>query len=155
MLGWDLSAPIGFAGQQHNHGAQMAKQSQYHNSVAHTQMPHTASQVNAMYNDNADFAAPGVRDNVANPSLFLTNSLRTNVFDTGRTVNNAPIPNWETGYDNITSAQEQRVAAYWWDITHGDSYKMSTPKFMERGQFIVPKTGFTALRFLTPASTKF
>ncbi len=150
MLGWELSPPIGAS---NTYGARNALESSFMPRIAHTQAPRAAAYTNAHLNNNLDLLPPGVRDNVANPSLFATTLHRTNLFDAQHTVNNAPIPNWEEQSDMITSPQAQRLGAYWWDVLQG-SYLMDRAGWVERGQFSVPKTGFTAFRHLKPHSTR-
>lgn len=150
MLAWELSPPIGGIT---NAQSAMMEESTFAPTVPKTVMPRAAAYTNVLTNDNLDLAAPGVRDNVANPQLFMTPYTRTNLFDNGRTANAAPIPNWEQQMDRFTDPVHQRLGAFWWKTCVSDNVWQDKPGFEERGQFSVPKVGFTALRHLKPQST--
>lgn len=151
MLKWDLSPPLNGAEQGDGMVDRYVLGSQYVPQVPHTAAPRAGAYINVLQNNNLDLGAPGVRDNVANPTLFGVNQYRTELFDPQHTVNPAPIPNWSEQSDMITNPQAQRLGAYWWKITRGENAWQSLP-WKETGTFIVPKVGFSSLKDLRPAS---
>lgn len=108
--------------------------------------------VHPLGNDNMDLTAPGVRDMVGNPSFFAVNNYRSNLFDNFRENNAAPPFNQEF-YEFHTNPAAQRLGEYWYGVCHQGIAPLSTPGFIERGQFITPYTGMTAFRLLRPHST--
>ena len=101
-------------------------------------------------NDNMDLTAPGVRDLVGNPSAFAANSYRSQLYD-NHSLNAAPAMA-ESWFDTVTKPAFQRLGSFWYTVTH-QVCALSTPGFIERGQFITPYTGFTAFRYLRPHTT--
>lgn len=100
-----------------------------------------------------DLQAPGVRDGIARPAPFATTIQRGSLFDTNRVENNAPLPNWDYAWSTFTAPNVQRLGSYWWENTHDVRNKRTPGMFIDQGEYLVPRTGFTALRYLRPAST--
>lgn len=151
MLNWELSPPLGAPVGSGPLTMDLAHEMTYRPLMAHTAAPKAGAYVNMHHVNNLDLKPPGVRDNVANPGFFLTTQHRTELFDPQHTVNPAPIPNWDTQSDMITNPQARRLGAYWWDVTRSQNTWMDG-RWEERGQFSVPKVGFTSLKDLRPAS---
>ncbi len=119
----------------------------------HLETPKWAGRnVRVLGNHNMDLTAPGVRDLVGNPSMFSVNNYRTELFDNGRQNNAAPPLN-DNWIDFHTNPAAQRLGEYWYGVCRQSKVPLSTPGFIERGQFIVPYTGMTAFRLLRPHST--
>lgn len=107
-------------------------------------------------NDRSDLKAPGVRDQYPNPTMVYLGPFRSHIFDTGRTVNNAPINTWFDSADNVNwlaTDWNRRRSAYLYDVCR-ETKDVLHPAFQERGSFVVPKTGFSAFGDLKAASTR-
>jgi hypothetical protein len=121
-------------------------------------VPKGAASINAFGNDNFDNRAPGVRDLMTNPSLFARTEHRTNLYDNNRIQANAPpalnyYSGSNGGWENFdTNPAAQRLGQFWWNTLHVPA-ALDTVGFIERGQYVTPHTGFTAFRFLRPATT--
>ncbi len=113
--------------------------------------PKQAAQVNMFGNDVFDVTAPGIRDGTANPTFFARDQHRTHLFDNNRTANAAPVPNFDDCNELFTDEVLQRRGELIWNITN--EQELYTPGFIDRGTFNVPHVGFTAFRYLKPATT--
>ncbi len=152
LLSYAFNTPIGLAGPV-THASQLALAQDFKLPPKTNYLERNGANAFDMAGTNTvlDLAAPGVRDNIANPSAFARTAYRSSLFDTHRTENNAPIWNNDTMYDFFTSKPAQKRGSYWWEATHVQ--QNFTAGFVERGEFSVPKTGFTAFRYLRPSST--
>ncbi len=106
-------------------------------------------------NDRADLRAPGIRDQIPDPSRVYLGPYRSNLYDTARdtSVNNNPIPNWNENIPSfMQSAQNQRLGAAIWQVLQ-ETPQVNGIRWSDRGQFSVPCTGFSAFRDLKPRST--
>lgn len=104
-------------------------------------------------NDNIDIRAPGIRDQVQNPSFPYVGPYRSSLYDTNSVQNNAPIPGWDSNVPSyMQTRQNARFGAEMWTTLYETPVKEHW-SFREFGQFNVPYTGFTAFANLKPAST--
>ncbi len=106
-------------------------------------------------NDRADLRAPGIRDQIPDPSMVYLGPYRSNLYDNMRntSANNNPIPNWNENIPSfMQSAQNQRLGAEIWQILQ-ETPQINGIRWSERGQFSVPYTGFSAFRDLKARST--
>ena len=134
-----------------------------------------AAQIIPWANDRADLKAPGVRDQMQDPTRVYLGPFRSSVYDVQRTNNNAPIPGWDAGFwsngKSVTSqfggsAQAMgngcptwmhseaniKRGAHIWELLQNTKFELH-PAFQERGEFIVPYTGFSAFADIKPRST--
>ena len=114
-----------------------------------TSMPKEFASIDGWTNWEADRMPPGVREGIPQPSKFAQVQHRSSLFDNPRS--NAF--NWDQMSDFVTGPTAQRQGAYWWDVL-ANNQTLDCPKFAMRGTWNAAPTGFTALRFLTPASCR-
>lgn len=113
----------------------------------------------AATNDYWDIRAPGVRDQVPNPSMpYFGPTASSTWLRTNGNNSNVPVPPNLYGEVGgvpswLQSPWGQRLGSVWWEIlnnTGNDEHFI----FRDLGQFAVPSPGFSALADLTMTSTR-
>lgn len=124
-----------------------------------TQM-HLATGLNAALNNYVDLRPPGVREQMANPSMPYFGPYKSNLYDHNGVspFNNAPIPNFQdpmmsgTTPSWLMSDWHRRYASAWYEVLQ-QTPTLESWQFRDYGQFSVPYTGFSALREIVPKTT--
>lgn len=110
--------------------------------------------------NNIDIKAPGVREQMYNPSFPFFGPYRSSLYQHNNqtSVNNAPIPNYEDAMalgptpSWLYSDWHRRNASAWFDILQETPVKESW-QFRNYSNYITPYTGFTAFSQLRPHTT--
>lgn len=103
---------------------------------------------------DVDLKAPGVREGLNQVNMVQLGPFLSTTFDPQRRNNNAPIISLDQGVPsflfNEPWARDRHAEMY--KVCH-DTKDLLHPAFQERGQFIVPVTGFTPFADLAPHTT--
>ncbi len=106
-------------------------------------------------NRDIDIRAPGIREQIQDPGLPYLGPYRSNLFQRNDTaINNNPIPTYQFGLPAaIQSPWAQRYGSAMHDILRETQVREHW-MFRDWGQWNAQATGFTALKDLSPSSTR-
>lgn len=121
---------------------------------------HLSPGLNAALNNYVDLRPPGVREQVANPSMPYFGPYKSHLYqhNAGTAVNNTPITNFQDPMMNgptpswLMSDWHRRYANAWYEVLQ-QTPTLESWEFRDYGQFSVPYTGFSPLSELVPKTT--
>lgn len=113
--------------------------------------PASFNYADSLTNANFNNFAPGVREGIPLPTPFAQAIHRNNLWD-GQQQRSF---NWQDFGHMVTNPVARKRAEFWWStLNDGNEQSMYPGIFQNTGTWNAAPTGFTALRFIHPFSTR-